>query len=79
VKTCEEIENALVLTPEFNQRAQRFLCMFEDLTQARVLAGSYNVFRVPDILLINGQGELAARFTFEIDPKAVLAALDTMR
>ena len=76
---CEDIEKALVLTPDFNQRAQRFVCMFEDMTQGRVLAGSYNVFRVPDILLINGQGELAARFTFEIDPKEVLSALDSVK
>jgi len=77
VKTCEDFESRVLLSPEFNMRAGRFTCLFEDISQARVFAGPYRVFRAPEIVILNSAGQIAGRFNHENDPRDLLRALES--
>jgi hypothetical protein len=78
-KLCEDFEQTCLLTDEFQRRAARFVCVFEDTTYSQILIYRYNVFRVPDVLIINGRGEVAARHTFDISPEALYASMEQIR
>lgn len=68
VKLCEEFEKNVLLTPTFNALAQPFTCVFEDVNSNTLLAYRFGVFRVPHIVILDGRGETAGRFTGTIDP-----------
>lgn len=78
-KLCEDFEQNCLLTDEFQRRAARFVCIFEDVTYSQLLIHRYSAFRVPDVLIINGRGEVAARHTFDISPAALYASMEQIR
>lgn len=75
---CDEFENACLMTAQFAQRAQRFICVFEDIDANRLLAHRFGVFRVPHLALLDKRGETRATFTFTIKPDDVYRAMDSM-
>ncbi len=78
-KKCEDFENSCLLSDRFNQAASGYTCMFEDLTQTNILVKQFSVFRVPDIIIINRQGNQVARFSNDIDLESFYAALKSGR
>jgi hypothetical protein len=75
---CEEFESACLMGPQFAQRAQRFICVFEDIDANRLLAHRFGVFRVPHLAILDKRGEPRATFTFNIKPDDVYRAMDSM-
>ena len=58
-----------LLSSRFNQSAQNVYCAFEDLSLTRQLASRYNVFRVPEVILVNNKGEILARHTCDMNDR----------
>jgi len=79
VSKCEEIESNILLTPEFNSRAPRFICVFEDLAVNPLTAYRLGVFRVPHITIMDSKGDTVERFTFRINADDLFRAMDSAR
>ena len=81
VQKCVEFESNVLLTDEFNRRAQNFVCVFEDLIDRdrAMMAYRLGVFRVPHIMVLDKNGETIARFTYNISPMELFNALDSVR
>jgi len=75
VSKCDEVETNILLTPEFNSRAQGFYCVFEDLAQSTLTAHRLGVYRVPHITILDKKGETIARYTFRITAEDLFAAI----
>ncbi|GEM_PF-593552 len=76
---CVEFESSVLLTPQFDQRAQGFMCVFEDLAFNRLFAYRFGVFRVPYLVVLDPKGETAAQFSFDIDQNKLFAAMEYAR
>jgi DNA-binding beta-propeller fold protein YncE len=79
VSKCVEIESNILLTPEFNSRAPRFICVFEDLAVNPLTAYRLGVFRVPHITIMDSKGDTVERFTFRINADDLFRAMDSAR
>lgn len=75
---CEAFESTCLMSLEFAQRAQRFICVFEDIDANRLLAHRFGVFRVPHMAILDKRGETRATFTYNIKPEDVYRAMDSM-
>jgi hypothetical protein len=76
MKACEDFEKNVLLTNEFNRRAQPFINVFEDAVANRLLAYRLGVFRVPHLVILDRNGETKAEFSFNIDPGQLFAAIE---
>ena len=74
---CLEVETSILMSNEFNNLAQNFTCMFEDLSQGPLLAYHYGVHRIPHIEILDRNGDRIARFSFEIPFNSLLQAMQT--
>lgn len=79
VKKCEEIESNILLTPQFNARAQRYICVFEDLAVNSLTAYRLGVFRVPHITIMDSKGDTVERYTFNIKSDDLFRVMDSTR
>ncbi len=73
---CTELEREVLLTNEFNRRAQNFVCVFEDVTRSRLLAYRFGAHRIPHLVILDPQGETLAEFSFDIPADALFAAME---
>jgi hypothetical protein len=76
VTACDEFEKNVLLTNDFNGRAQGYVCVFEDAAASQLLARRLGVFRVPHVFILDRAGETKAEFTFNIDKTQFLNAID---
>lgn len=72
---CLEVEISILMSNEFNNLAQNFTCMFEDLSQGPLLAYHYGVHRIPHIEILDRNGDRIARFIYEIPLNSLLQAM----
>lgn len=77
VEVSNRFENEVLLTDQFNQRAQGFVCVFEDLAFNPLLAYRFGVFRVPHIAILDGQGGTVAEMRHPINSQELFAAMET--
>jgi hypothetical protein len=76
VRACDEFEKNILLTNDFNARAQNYVCVFEDAAASQLLARRLGVFRVPHVFILDRNGETKAEFSFNIDRDQFLNALE---
>lgn len=73
---CDAFEKNILLTDAFNEKAAGFTCVFEDVsTDNRLLAYRFGVYRVPHMVVLDGQGNVTGEFTFNIPPDDLFAAM----
>ncbi len=73
---CEKFERNVLLTDEFNRRAQHFVCVFEDVTRGPLLAYRFGAHRIPHLAILDPQGETLAEFSFDIPADALFAEME---
>lgn len=73
--SCLELEKNVLLTPNFNKVAQRFICVFEDVKISRLLAYKFGIYKVPHIVILDRNGEPAIRFSGNINPNELYNVL----
>ncbi|MBI1289917.1 hypothetical protein GC173_01560 [bacterium] len=76
VRACDEFEKSVLLTNEFNSRAQPYVCVFEDAAASQLLARRLGVFRVPHVFILDKAGDTKAEFSFNIDKTQFMNAID---
>jgi hypothetical protein len=76
LKKCLDFESNILLSPEFNQRANRFTCVFEDVGANPLLAYQFGVFRVPHLVLLDSRGQPVRKFVFNINTASLFRALE---
>jgi hypothetical protein len=76
VKKVTEFETKVIGTQDFNLRAQRFVCVVEDVSKNPLTAQRFGAYRVPYVALIDRNGESVSDFNFEIDPSRLYAAME---
>lgn len=72
---CEQFEREILLSEEFKQRAQNYVCVFEDVSINPLLAYRFGVIRVPHIVILDKNGDTFARYTFNIDTNTLYSAI----
>jgi hypothetical protein len=76
VPRCQEVEENLLLTSDFNQRVDKAVCVFENVDNDRLLAYRFGVFRVPHVVVLDHAGETRAEFRFDIEREKLFSAMD---
>ncbi|MBN1901181.1 hypothetical protein JW926_07655 [Candidatus Sumerlaeota bacterium] len=74
---CEALEKNIILTNDFNSRARNFYCVFEDVSVNRLLAYRFGVFRIPCIIVLDGKGQIVAKFIKDIRAEFVFHVLES--
>lgn len=76
-QVSKDFEASVLKSDAFNQQAQKFVCVFEDLDKNRLLAYKFGVFRVPHVTILDRHGEQTAEFRSNIKPDRLLSAMQT--
>ncbi len=79
VPKCQEVQKQILLTDEFNRRAQGFVCVYEDVEKDQLIAHRFGAYRVPFIAILDRDGNTAAEFVYHIDANSLLGAIDSLR
>ncbi len=66
VTACEDFQNNVLLTEEFKQVAQDFVCVFENVKENQHTAYRFGAYRVPHVTILDSVGETTAEFTYNI-------------
>ncbi len=79
IQKCVDFENNVLLSSEFDRRAQGFVCVFEDLAVNRLFAYRFGVFRIPHVVVLDANKNIQGVFTFDIRPEDLFSAMDRAR
>ncbi len=75
IQKCHELEQNVLLSSEFNQLAQGYVCVFEDVRKSRLLAYKFGVYKVPSIIILDRNGEPQTRISGNIMRDTLFSAM----
>lgn len=79
VGKCQEVQESLFKTENFQRKAQDFVCVYEDVASNRLMAYRLGVYRVPHVILLGRNGETVGEYTFNINPGDVFDKMEKIR